>query len=348
MSELKTMKSVYCYFFPEVRSLLDDVSLTLPHSMYLVTTPAEEVRRKTGILFNPPLDIPSTPQGYVDLDEIHVPVIERIVKMHSSLVPGLKNFKNSYPTPGSSEGIFKLLAKAKAEGVESIYVLDGEYEGYGEYAGPQDLGMRVDVIDPQRSDPRKLKPGLWFVSNPSARDGNIIPNEFINGLCDAGHKVVVDLSYVGATKPYQFDVSHENIPAVLMSLSKPYGLFRFRIGFTFSREPMHSLYGNKWFKDPERLLQGLKVVEELGPHGNHSTRLYEKYRPVQGKIVDNINRECGLRMRSSDSMLLGHMPGEDASRMGKSANDLIKPFSRGSGYRFCLTPYFEEWERRRL
>jgi hypothetical protein len=345
MSELKAMKSVYCYFFPETRDLMRYMESALPDKMYLVTTPVEMVREHLEPLFSPPLDVPQTPQCYVNLDEIHVPIIERVVRAYYPLAPALGGFEHRYPTPGSSEGIFKILTKLRCEGVDTINVLPGEYEGYEEYAGPSDLGMRVNKVDPEKAVAGKIEPGVWFISNPSARDGNILPDQLVQDLCNKGNRVVLDLSYIGATKPHKFDLSHENIPAVFMSLSKPYGLFRFRIGFTFSRAPVHSLYGNKWFKDPARLLQGLRVIEELGPDEQGSTNLYKRYRPVQEQVVAGINSDLGLGMRTSDSLLLGHITGEDAEKLGERQLPMIAQFARGSGYRFCLTPYFEEWER---
>ncbi len=344
MTELKAMKAVYCYFFPEVRPLLREVPHAIPGSMYLVTTPAEEVYKSLEQLFSPPLEIPATPEGYVNMDEIHVPITKRIVSAYLPLVPNLGDFKYNYPTSGSSEGIREVLKKIQTDGTKAINVLDGEYEGYSEYA--KAYGIGVNSIEPDETDLRKLQSGVWFISNPSARDGNIIPNDLIRNLCDAGHRVVLDLAYVGATRPYEFDVSHENIPAVVMSFSKPYGVFRFRAGgFAFSRDEIPALYGNKWFKDTERLFDALKIAENLGPRKDGSTPLFEKYRNVQEEIVKELNKEFGLGMRLSDSFLLGHLTREDAEKLSHEQLELVKPFRRGSGYRFCLTPYFEERER---
>jgi hypothetical protein len=280
-------------------------------------------------------------------------------------VPHLKDFRFIYPTPGSSEGIFKLLTKLKVEEnakdiakdrdkdkdkrsegtcgmAEGISVLLGDYEGYREYAGSECLGMKVNIVDPDKTELKTIKPSYWFISNPSARDGNIIPNDLILELCDLGHKVFLDLSYVGATGDHDFDVSHENIPAVVMSFSKPYGVFRKRMGFVMSREPVHSLYGNRWFKDDERMLQELKLAEEIGPG-----TLYKKYRTVQEEIIGQLNREYGLRLRASDVLLLAYMTEDDASGLDRDRLKTIEPFKRGKVYRFCLTPYFELMERGR-
>jgi len=338
MKQLEAMKAVYCYFFPEVRPLMKQVEEAIPSEMFKVTTRASDIAGVVGSLFTPELVIPSTPAGCVALDDIHEPVIERVVRAYEDVVPALHEFPYQYPTPGSSEGLHKLLTHLRIHhDVREITVLSGEYEGYGVYAA--DLGMRVNVVNPSRVDPQRGDPRYWFISNPSARDGNILPNEFIRELCDHGHKVVLDLAYAGMTRPYAFDVSHENIIAVVLSLSKQYGLFRFRIGFTFSREDVRSLYGNKWFKDPVRLLQGLKVVEEFRPGV-----LYERYREKQELIITRMNDEYCLGVKQSDVFLLGYLPSMAVSGLRDEQRSLIAPYQRGDGYRFCLTPYFEIME----
>jgi len=339
MSKLIAMKAVYCYFLPEVRPLLKMVESRIPDSMWLVTTPAEEVRQSLESLFTPALEIPATPDGCVNIDEIHVPIIERIQNAYSGIVPGLAGFRHRYPTSGSSEGLFHILARYRSNGLESINLLSGEYEGYSAYASH--MGMRTHWVDPEQTNLRKMKPGVWFISNPSARDGNILPDEILHDLCDAGHKVVLDLAYVGATNPHVFDTNHPNIDGVVMSFSKPYGVFRFRIGgFAFTRDETPSLYGNKWFKDTVRMLQALKLAESIGP-----CAIYPKHQPAQQEIINQLNDEFRLGIRPSDSFLLGHILDEDAQGLPPDKLAMISGYKRGNGYRLCLTPYFEMRER---
>ena len=341
MNGFKAMKAVYCYYFPEVRPIIHEVDAVVQDDMYLVTTPADKVRKDLELLFDPPLDVPANAYGNVDLDEIHVPIIERIVDVYSGLVPALGDFGYSYPTSGSSEGIFHALAKLNVEGVDCINVLKGEYEGYSAQAG--NLKMEFNEVDLNETDISEVEPGYWFISNPSARDGNIIPNEFITELCELDNKVFLDLAYAGSTRPCVFDVSHENVVGAFMSFSKPYGVFRKRIGgFAFSRDEMPTLFGNKWFKDTDRLFQALKIAEDVGPY-----RLYNTYRPVQEAIVDAINDEFGIGMKASDAFLLGYLKVDDAEMLDADRLEMIADFKRGDNYRFCLTPYFEEFERKR-
>ncbi|MDA2922747.1 aminotransferase class I/II-fold pyridoxal phosphate-dependent enzyme [Patescibacteria group bacterium AH-259-L07] len=338
MKKLRALKAVYSYFFPEVRPLIH-LGDKISDELFLTSTSQKKASTLLKRLsFKKPLEVPATPEGNIDLDMIHVPIIARIVDAYTPYIPALKDFSHTYPTAGSSPGIFHLLALLKTKGIDSIYVLEGEYEGYKEYG--KTLGVKVVEINPDITDIGELKSGFWFISNPSARDGNIIPNEFITSLCNAGHTIILDFAYVGSTRPYTFDVSHENIFAIVMSFSKPYGVFRFRIGgFAFSRKPIPSLYGNKWFKDIGRLLIALKIVEELSPGV-----LYTKYRLIQEKIIQEINKDFGLGLRASDALLLGYLIQDDIIKYPKSLLDMIRPFKRGGGYRFCLTPYFEEYE----
>lgn len=337
MRKLEAMKAVYCYFFPEIRHLLREVEMKVPDELFLVTTPAAEVAESLDGLF-PGFNVPSTSDGYVNVDMIHIPVIDRIVAAYLWTIPDLGDFSFRYPTSGSSEGIFHILAKLRSEGVKEISVLKGEYEGYGIQAA--NLGINVRELDLEGA--LKAEPGYWCISNPSARDGNILPDGFVSKLCDLGSRVVLDLAYVGSTKHRRFDVSHENITHLVMSLSKPFGLFRYRIGFAFSRNEMPTLYGNKWFKDTIRLFQGLKVVETFGTNG-----LTNFYKPLQKSIVATINKETSLGIVESDALLIAHLTREKALGLNELQKKLIAPFRRTDSYRFCLTPYFEREERTR-
>jgi hypothetical protein len=161
----------------------------------------------------------------------------------------------------------------------------------------------------------------------------------IEDICEAGHKVFYDLAYLGSTRQNLFDVSHPNIFAAVVSFSKPYGLFYDRIGFTFSREAVPALYGNKWFKSILGLMIADKIVKRLRPG-----ELYDWYRPIQENIISGINYEHGLGMRPSDALLLGYR--KDDSGLDDGQKEMISKFRRGAGYRFCLTPYYvndEKW-----
>ena len=306
----------------------------LPTWLLLTTTPNEHYLPE----FNPPLFVPGLPGGTVDLDRIHEPVIERIIKAYKPLVPALDKFKWSYPTNGSSEGIFHILADLAETGVKRIYVLKGEYEGYREYSST----FRIETVEVTAHQMEDLPKGsVCFISNPSARDGNILSNEFIHKVCK-NCRVVLDLAYAGMTRPYKFDVSNKNIIAVVMSLSKPYGVFRFRIGgFAFTRRPVPSLYANKWFKDVPALLTALKLVEEIPPGS-----LYKKYSEVQRRVLLKIRDDTKLPIEPSDVFLLGYLKPFADMHLTLEQKRIIAKYDRDNwGHRFCLTPYFEMVER---
>jgi len=311
--KLEAITTVYSYRFPEVRKLITDLTNPFPHEVFLKSV-----------------------QPVGGLDNFHESIIEKVMNFYSGSV-NLQNFNFRYPTSGSSEGIFHYLSLLRKNGAQKIYTLKGEYEGYREYG--KTIGLETVEVYPN-TNPKQLEKGVWFISNPSARDGNIIPNQFINEICEAGHKVFYDLAYMGSTKQHKFDLEHENIAAAVTSFSKPYGTFYDRIGFTFSREEIPSLYANKWFKNILSLMIAEKIVLELKPE-----EIYEKYKPVQEQIIREINRDFGLGIKASDALLLGYLTKKRAENLNSQQRELIQKFQRGDFYRFCLTPYFVNMEQ---
>jgi len=312
MKNIKAMKSVYSYYFPEIRQMIDDLTRKFPHEVFLQSiTPG--------------------------LDDFHFKIIDRYQEFIKLYLPNLADFKYRYFTNGSSEGIFHLLIYLTVNYPDvPIYVFKGEYEGYGQYA----LQLKKEIIEVDfESDPKKMENGFWFISNPSARNGNIIPNEKINRICDAGHKVIIDGAYVGLTKPFCFDITHPNIFAYVSSLSKPLGLFYYRIGFVFSREEIKTLYPNIWFKNIFSLLIADEIFKKF-----KCDYFYNKYRKLQIRVIGEIREDTGLPIKASDSLLLGYFNEKEGEETGEGVQEGIKRFQRGEFYRFCLTPYFLEKE----
>lgn len=300
------LKAVYCYYFPEVRAIINQIVAEYPHETFLQS-------------INP------------GLDDYHHPVIESYLHHFENQLPALKTFPYQYVTGGASEGIFHLLAQIAAfPKNKPLYVLNGEYEGYVGYGA--NLGLRFDTVN-ETSDFLKIKPGIIFISNPSARDGNIISNEEILAACKAGHQIIYDATYVGLTDPYRFELNHENIIAVIVSLSKPLGLYYHRIGFTFSRFEMKTLEVNKWFKNILSLRIAKDVLDNIG-----ESELVNRYRTYQEEALLQMEKELGVRADPSQVILLGH-----------AKNGTIpagwENYHRRHNYRFCLTPYFLKKER---
>ena len=297
--KIKATRTVYCYYFPEIRKIVDKIVKNYPHNIFLSSiTPG--------------------------LDNFHLPIIEKFVKYNEKLIPGLKDFKFRYFTDGSRQGIFHILVELKCkEPNTKIYVLKGEYEGYKEYAVR--IGTKIQEVE-ENEDFSKLESGIFFISNPSGRDGNIIPNEFVKNICKY-HRVIYDLAYVGLTQKYSFDVDYPNIIAVMASMSKPFGMYYYRAGFAFTKEPMETLIANKWFKNIFSLVVTEKVLDGIKPQ-----QLYKKYKLIQERIVNKLNKEHNIKLKASDVILLANTA------------ERIEPFIRDKFCRLCLTPYFLEEE----
>jgi histidinol-phosphate/aromatic aminotransferase/cobyric acid decarboxylase-like protein len=298
--EIKPLKAVYSYFFPEVRKVLQEID------------PAEV----NAILMQ------SISPG---LDNFHFKAIDTYVKYFASELPGLSQYKYQYVTSGASEGIFHLLAKLKAEnGDKVVYVLKGEYEGYAGYG--RNLGLNIVTVE-NPGDLKLVPKGTLFISSPSARDGNIIDSKEWDQILESGHEIIYDATYVGLTQPHVFNVSHPNIKAVICSLSKPFGLYYHRIGFVFSRIPLPTLEVNKWFKNINSLVIAQRILEGI-PNGS----LVTKYRPWQENALMTMEKQFGEKAKASDVILLANE--------GVVLDNRLEEYKRGNGYRFCLTPYF--------
>lgn len=324
------MTEVYSYPFPEVRDTLAAIDLD-PEFMLNTLS----VERAAGMLasynFEPELALPAHANGALNLDELHVPVIDRLRQVQQQTITGLGGFSQAYPTHGSSQAMFTLMAEWRAQGkIESIAVLEGEYEGYGAYAN----SLRIPLTRYVSLEDAKLKPGeMWFLSNPSALDGNWIDPEVWDSFVDAGNQVVYDAAYAGLTHGQTIDVSSPNIQAVLTSPSKQFGVFRYRnTGVTYTREPVSSMYGTKWFKDVPALLDTLALYENYG-----MSDLPKTYGPMQNIICQALSEHAQGEVLPSDVLLLAHSDHVAAPDMTR--------FKRGEGYRFGLTKLFEDYEQ---
>lgn len=302
-------KTVYCYYFPEVRDVVTKTANPYPHDIFLQS-----------------LD--------PGLDHFHEPIIEKYLSHMREQMPGLDTYPERYTAHGASESIFHILADIAAKEIEApLYVLEGEYEGYAGYG--QNLGLSFTTVS-YDADFSTLPKGIFFISNPSARDGNILPNEKIAEIGDAGHEIILDGSYVGFTAPHKFLVTHQNIRAVLVSLSKPFGLYYYRIGFCFMRKEMKTLYVNRWFKNIFSHIVADNVLSAFS-----ASELAEKYREQQRKAVRILSDELGFPVHASDVTILAHVP---ESEVPPEAKEKIKIFKRGDRYRFGLTAYFLDQE----
>ncbi len=312
---LAALPTVYSYRHPETRRIIDRLlDGGFPHDVFLRAT---------------------EPPGA--LDAFHEPIIERVLAFYRPAVPALASFPHRYPTSGSEEGIREVMSLLREEGVGFIYVFRGDYEGYRVVAAQRGI-LTVEVE--RGTDPRSLAPGVWFLSNPSAIDGNLLPEEEVLAIAEAGHRLFYDLAYLGSTAPHRYDLSHPSVFAVALSFSKTYGLFYDRVGFTLARQEIPALVANKWFKSIFALLIADAIVRGLGPE-----ELYRKYHPIQEAIVAQIRQDTGLPLRASDAFLLAHVPAGAVAELAAPQRELIARFRRADGYRFCLTPYFVARER---
>lgn len=260
----------------------------------------------------------------------------------SAPVVGLRgeDFLHRYPTAGASEGIFKVMAEHAAEAREaaSVHVFEGEYEGFTAFA--ESLGLRVVRHDRTRWEeaPDRLEPKAQFwISQPSAIDGAVWPHfeRFAALLAERRPEaqLIPDLTYVGSVaRAFRIELDFPNVPAVLVSHSKPFGGYYHRVGGVLARREYRSLFGNRWFKNLLSLAWG---TEMMARHGVFD--LPRKYRDVQAAAAKSVGERLGLAdLQAADVLLLATAAERDGAEPAVRATLRGSPGERR--IRLCLTP----------
>lgn len=306
---IEPLKAVYSYYFKEVRDIITEIVREYPHDVFLQSV-------------------------HPGLDDFHKPIIKSYLHHIQNQLPDLSNFSYQYVTTGS-EGIFHTLSEILAFKKDTpLYVFAGEYEGYTGYGN--NLGLEFNVVN-YSDDFSKLTPGIFFISNPSAKDGNLLPNNLLEKIGQCGHEIILDVTYVGLTQPIQIFADKPYISKVIVSLSKPFGLYYYRIGFMFSRQPMPTLEVNKWFKNIFSLIIADKVISQIP-----ASSLVQKYRPWQQRAVQELSLQWGIDVKPSQVLLLAHV---HISNVPENLRPKLEKYRRDDTYRFCLTPFFLDYEK---
>ena len=276
-------------------------------------------------------------------DAMHEAYFERWIGWAAPVVgsdPAAFPFR--YPTAGASEGIFRLMAEYAAEcraaGREpSIHLFEGEYEGLPAYA--QALGLRIVRHDRTawREVPAAVAPhGLFWISQPSAIDGMVWPHfeAFAAALAETRPEaeLIPDLTYVGSVaRDFRAALDFPNVPAFVISHSKPFGGYYHRVGGVFARAERPSLFGNKWFKNLQSLAWATELMARHGVYG-----LPRKYRPVQEEAARRVGAALGLgTLAPADVLLLGTAPAADAR---PPLDAVLRGSPKEQVIRLCLTP----------
>ncbi len=277
-------------------------------------------------------------------DDAHVEYLEGWLSWAAPvLAMDAAAFPHRYPTAGASEGIFKLMAEYSSAAREagtapSVHVFSGEYEGFAALAA----SLSIKVVRHRRDaweealDAINLG-GQFWISQPSAIDGAVWPGfeAFVRTIAAMRPdvSVVPDLSYVGAVaRNYLIPLDFGNVPAFVISHSKPFGGYYHRVGAVYAREFRPSLFGNRWFKNLTSLAWG---VEMMSRHDVFD--LPRRYAHIQAAAAHEVGRRLGVAgLRPADVFLLGvAAPPADPAPALASA---IRGVGTDRVLRLCLTP----------
>jgi len=254
-----------------------------------------------------------------------------------------EDFPNRYPTAGASEGIFKIMAEyaagLRAGGAEPVvHFFEGEYEGFAAYA--EALAIRVVRHDRTRWEeiPCRMEARASFwISQPSAIDGAVWPqfDAFATLLAERrpDAQLIPDLTYVGSVATeFRIALDHPNVPAILISHSKPFGGYYHRVGGVLARREYRSLFGNRWFKNLLSLAWG---TEMMSRHGLFD--LPRRYRPVQEAAASRIGERLGIEgLAPAEVLLLA--TAADSPGLGPAVRSTLRGSPGERRIRLCLTP----------
>jgi hypothetical protein len=250
-----------------------------------------------------------------------------------------EDFKYRYPTAGASEGIVKIMAELQSRSEsKKIHVFEGEYEGFKAYA--ESLNLEVEVHDRAnwRNCLSKIAEGEQFwISQPSAIDGKVWDDfedfvDSVNRVQPSAH-VIPDLTYVGCVaKEFNVNVNSANIPAVIISHSKPMGGYYQRVGGVLAREEFKTLFGNVWFKNLQSLAWATQMMKRHDVY-----ELPRKYRAHQEEACYRTGKLLGIEgLEPADiSVLAIAAPKTD---MPDWQNSLMRGSKSEQVVRICLTP----------
>lgn len=299
-------RTVYALYLPETKQIVDRLWNEKPHFMY------EEAYSKKQ-------------------DQYHVSFLnEYKIFSASDVNVNWPDFPFEYPTNGSSEAIREQIAYLKAQNINTMYVLEGEYEGYEAIAIP--LGFKVVKLSHNLEvlmSTMYEKDSVFFLSQPNSAFGNIWSDydAFLSFMNEHNKHVrfYVDLTYLGNVLIVnRINITYDNIDGVFFSLSKTFGVYYHRIGGCFLKKANPLLYGNMWFKNLFSLRLGETLMRELDKND-----IVSKYKEKQLEAIKMINEN----IKPSDVWLIGTI---EIKHLDQEMLSLLKRFENNT-QRLCLT-----------
>ena len=277
-------------------------------------------------------------------DSMHIEYFDLWLRWSAPVVDVDANaFSYRYPTAGASEGIAKLMAEYatrlwSAGKSPSVHIFEGEYEGFPSFAKSFNIPVVRHRRDEWEKSIRQINPDAQFwISQPSSIDGGLWSHfdDFLGTMAKLRPdvEIIPDLSYVGSVaNAYRISLNYDNVPAFVISQSKPFGGYYHRCGGVFAREERPSLFGNRWFKNLTSLAW---AVEMMKVHGVFY--LPRRYRHQQLAATEIVGQRLGIEgLEAAPISVLATAP------VPEEPGDLIKALIRGAGsdrkVRICLTP----------
>lgn len=306
--------------FPPESVLQAEEGLQFPRSILNPLTTEREAREKLlagGYTIYQDLELP-TSHGRLDFKAIHEPLVTDITERSKALLSGLSGFEHQYVTGnGSTEAIQRLMSAWIGSGkMTRLGILKGDYPGYeieALAAGlPEDA---IDEVDSLEAAGDSVEGRIFFISNPSAIDGNRHDTESWQSFVKT-HKVVVDAAYMDLdTLKHPLDVSDQNIEAILTSPgNKPFGTVLERSpGIAYTREFVFSLFIARGYRPISRIITMAQLNRMFPPHEialQHTAQQLTICSAIGGLASRFSRGDESLNIEPSHTYLMAHTEGE--------------------------------------
>lgn len=233
--------------------------------------------------------------------------LKRVENKHRSWlksVVNLSEFTNFYFLNGVTEG----LNQWRMTDDRPWQYLHGEYQ-WPQFVSGDGVATDLEELHPDR---------VLYLSNPSARDGNLLSTTEVDSIIAAGCPVILDCSYVGAVALKEIPI-WEKVEQVFFGLSKGWGLVGQRIGVAYTRESHPTL---KFMKRVECWnYLGVTILEKV----------------IESFDVDQIYKQGKIRQEIICNQL--QLLPSDTFFIANSNDEYFQPRRRGMpSARICLTP----------
>lgn len=256
-------------------------------------------------------------------------LLDACKKQYKNQLIGLSRFEHTYISEDKAE-ILKIFLKETLQQAEdkTVYVFEGEDKLFFEVAKSLDIAVKVLQFD---EDTSMVKDGIFYISNPSTIHGNIILNEKILEIGDAGHRIIMDASFIGLVLPFRIYIDHPNVLGMIMDVGTSFGIQDNPLQIVFTKNACNEL---------ERLSKDIQSATlftyEYLFEVYENIDMYKLYGHMQSVGLSNFEKQYGVKLHRSHVFYYGYVCEKDLTSVQCKKHGKSK---RGKYYLIDLREY---------